>query len=769
MGRLLSGVAIGALVAGINPTIGGSGGWKTGGVISDDGTLGARSDTYNFWTLEVGSDEWEPALKAGITCNASDIDLFYGGDPHPWGQCGTYDVAICETNSAVRAIVCMGYVWIRDGLNIGTVNEWRRSNLPQKDGCQPNETARMTGKPLAFDPENPNVLVFFAPDGVHYTHNALAATPTWVSIPTSTIPAPAAGRRGCVAFDRSSSLVSGRTQRIYFFSNGSGMYRANAGLAGAINPVASVPSPATGASHMKVDDAGYVYLTGGGDGETFSAFRRYHHTDGWFTHPNVQAKTVAISRIHPGRIWACGMYGGLNYSPDRGTTFELDNANGIIAVRQATNIGWHAYATYGAASASGDTVGDPTRDRLWTFQGIGIEYTDNPPTEMDYGQTYPSIEFSKGEESLVSSLLCVTSNGTIGYSAHDRGCFGIPKSDLGKRWPSEYGPSPGFVHGTQVDWPRSNPNFLVGCNHLGGGYTCWSDNSGRNWNRSETSIADVSGGNGGGNIVALTEDIWLTAQTNRHTPISAPEATQKNGIWRTPNRGKDWFLCTLGTNTHFDFHASYGFSKRSVVGCKYTDGKAFAYNSSDGSGSAGDLAQRGIWRTDNYGEPGSWYRVRDGYIIGWGADYFRGKFTQLGDGVWLWCAGDSGPGLYISRDDMETWAPLAGTDDINGVSGFGEVYGVAVGKNHPDSEYKTIVAAGYRMVTPGEASSITGYGFWESRDEGNEWRRLFQFPDGNFDCVLDMAGDPTEYGLIHIGFGGSGPQMIRYVDERAQA
>ena len=144
----------------------GAGGWVTGISIAADGTKMVRTDTFNAYSMWPGAaGQWELALKPGINCDPGDTDIFYGGDPHPWGQTGTFDVAIAPSDSKTRYVVCMGYVWVTK--NGGAW--WDRCALPQKEKCFPNAACRMTGRPLAVDPRNPAVVFFGAPDGLHYS------------------------------------------------------------------------------------------------------------------------------------------------------------------------------------------------------------------------------------------------------------------------------------------------------------------------------------------------------------------------------------------------------------------------------------------------------------------------------------------------------------------------------------------------------------------------------------------------------------------------
>lgn len=734
----------------------GAGGFTTGLSIANDGKKMVRTDTWNAYMCPAGvSGQWAHELRPGINCNVADIDIFYGGDPHPWGQCGTYDVAIAPSNSAVRYMVCMGYVWVtqNDGTN------WTRCTLSQKANCFPNEQNRVSGKPLAVDPQNPAVVFFGSPQGVQYSADHGA---TWTAIPTSTIPAPindGSGnqRRYVIAFDPSSAVVGGRTQGIYIFANGTGLFRSIDGGAS----WAAVSGAPTAASHMRVGGNGYVYLGGNGANDSGQFYRFVPSGPTWTAPSGITCKAIAVSPHNAGHIYIIGAGGGIDVSTDYGTSFALGGGNGTLNTRVTSSISWQAY-TDEEYMTNGDMDFDPVLNRLWIAEGMGVWYLDSPPTVLTFpSRTVTLHEFSPGIENMVTSLLCVSATGDVGYACHDRGLMVIPRADAGKVSPSTHGASIRFQHGGMLDWSADEPGVFVGTIHgerNGTGLvTGKTGDKGKTWNGS-SQLATTSGGSGGGNIVKFDANRWLQVQTNRAYPLAGQ--SDKNGIWRTANAGASWTKCTIGDNNALNFHGSYNLCRRVLIGDKFADGVAYAYNVGDFTGSASDLACRGIWKTVDYGA--TWNRVKNGFITTFGADAFNGKFTQAGPDDWFWCGGDECLGLWRSTDGMATWSQVTGTDNINGAASFGEVFGVGVGKPAYGSVHRTLLVAGWRMMSPASAATASGYGFWISYDNGATWTRVAQFPDGIFDIVNDIAGDPTTFGRFYVGWGGTGMSMLSY-------
>lgn len=728
----------------------GAGGWTTGIVIANDGTKMIRTDTFNAYVCAPGiTEDWAMQLLPGINCDADDIDIFYGGDPHPWGQPGTYDVALAPSNSAVRWMVCMGYVWVTQDAG----KWWTRSSLPQKAGCFPNEPNRMSGKPLVVDPQNPGVCYFGAPDGVHYTADFGANWTTFSAVPT-----PIAGLRYLIAIDPTSSIIGGRKQGICIFPNGRGLYRTtNGGTSWA--PVTGSP---TVASHMKFDATGKLHFAGDG-GAGNGQYRRFDSSGAWIAPAGVVAKTIAISPHKPGHIYRCGPGGGLDVSLDYGVTWVLGGDSGTANRRTATHIGWQAYTNENYMS-NGDMEFDPLVNRLWLAEGMGVWYTDDLPTTYRYTDRTNWIEFSRGIENMVSTLVAFNEAGDLAYACHDRGLFVIPKEKIGKEFVDTHGGSTSFQHGGMLDWVPGKPEMFVGTvfGNRSGDAICTSKtlDKGATWT-SNNALRSASGGLGGGNIVAFDANRWLQVQTNRAYPLAGE--SDKNGIWRTSDAGATWAKCTIGDNNALWFHSAYNHSRRILIADKKQAGVAYAYNIGDVSGSASDLACRGIWKTTDYGA--TWKRIKSSFIIGFGADAYFGKFTQgWAANEWFWCGADEAPGLWRSTDGMVTWAKVIGADDKFGSHGFGEVFGVAVGRPAPGTSSPIILVAGWRRAganDPDSATTAKGYGFWISSDNCATWTRYAQYPDGIFDVVLDMAGCPVTYGRFVVAWGGSGLSVVQ--------
>lgn len=743
----------------------GAGGWATQLDKAADGTILVGTDTTQALVIEPGSGELARTIVAGVNCNADHIDINYGGDPHPWGVTQSYASAIAYSDSQVQYQVITGYVWRT--LNGGGL--WERTALPQKADCT-HIPERMVGKPLVVDPQNPAVVWFAAPDGIHWSDNY---GDTWTSISTGTLPAPTAGKKCCIAFDPTSSVSGGKKQGIAIFIYGTGVRSSTNGGTSWTTPTQPTATP-TVASHMKYGPNGYLYLTGGG-GENPGQFRRWNGS-AWLEPSGMLCKTVAISPHNAGHIYAGGSGGGLTVSLDYGATWSPDASNASQGDRIATTIGWHEYTSENYM-ANGDYEFDPILNRIWCVEGIGVWYVDNPPTTLGYGSNgdYEWIEHSKGLESLVSDQFAINEDGDLGMTFHDRGMFAVPYADIGYVAPATHGSDNGFQFGMDIQSIPGVPGGWVGTTNQAGaegnglGYTY---DNGRTWD-GDRGLKDQSvTGQGGGNIVCFDADNWLVVQHARGFPLAGQ--ANRNGVWRTSNASvgaaRTWTLCTIGNNEALNIH---GIVRKSLVVDKFAAaGTAYVYNVGDVDDPGGDATRtannaacQGIWKTTNYGV--TWTRVRTNYIVGGGPDSYRGQFQQIGVDDWLWSGGDGCIGLHRSTDGMVTWAAITGTDNVHGASAFAEVACTAVGKAHPNSAFPTIYAMGWRMVTPAGKINGNDWALWYSIDNAATWTRWAQYPGGLADYAQVMEADPLKYGKGYIGFGGHGMQVFDLNDIRA--
>jgi photosystem II stability/assembly factor-like uncharacterized protein len=101
----------------------------------------------------------------------------------------------------------------------------------------------------------------------------------------------------------------------------------------------------------------------------------------------------------------------------------------------------------------------------------------------------------------------------------------------------------------------------------------------------------------------------------------------------------------------------------------------------------------------------------------------------------LWIAAFDG--LYFSTDEGKSFARLPGVDEIHAF-GFG--------KAAPGSSYPAIYLAGTVQGQPG---------FFRSDNSAQSWLRIND-DQHQFGLVLQITGDPKQYGRVYVGTHGRG-------------
>ena len=112
----------------------------------------------------------------------------------------------------------------------------------------------------------------------------------------------------------------------------------------------------------------------------------------------------------------------------------------------------------------------------------------------------------------------------------------------------------------------------------------------------------------------------------------------------------------------------------------------------------------------------------------------------------LWFTGGAGYPMHSpapnaafrrSIDGGKTWTTIP---DVHAID-FG------FGKAKTEGGYPAIYIAGWIKST---------FGIWRSDDEGNTWSNIGKYPNNNVDMIMAVNGDMNNYGMVYVGFNGSG-------------
>lgn len=731
----------------LTPPVIGAGGWVTGSDVAADGTKIVRLDSGGPVFRKPGDTEWTRLKRAGVSVLAANVE----------NDNATYDVAICYTDPNYMYVVMgNGRVWrsIDKGVNV------TRTTLAAQSGSAANNGKRMVGKPLAVDPANGLVVFFGTPAaGVKFSVDGGDA---WASIPTGTIPATTGEYRYIIAFDRSSTVTgsgaTARTQRIYIFVPGYGIYRStDGGATWALMTGTAAFSPA----HMRISHTnGYIHLAGTMEGEADGTYRRWDGTT-WTTPNANNTKALALSTINAGRVWACSVGGYLQVSNDDGATWS----SSFSPARAVGDVAWLA-STNEAYMSNGSIEFDPATGALWMFEGIGAWKIDSPPSSITGNQTWTAA--SRGIENMsMSTLTTGGPAGAVGASTQDRSAFVITRADAGVKFPvaNAQNGTTSINMGNGVDWALDDEAFWVATTFpqdntpLANRKSCYTSNNGGAWlemtgSTAAASTAIAKGINsgaadhvGGGNIIALSKTVFIQCETN-------------NGyLMRTTDAGASWTRCTIGTNLGVGGHNAYYLSRTVLVKDVNTPGKAWYYHTGDANdNSANRTNDRGLYVTTDYGA--TWTRVFNNYINGIGQDAFNGKLKQRGPNQLIWCCGDGALELWCSNDGGVTWAANRASDNVTTGTAFGQVFSFAVGAPIIAGAPNAVLVAGCRENIQSFNTDYTAYGLWLSIDGMVTWKLVTRFPGGYYSIPpADLAGDIGVFGRFYMALRGEG--MVR--------
>ncbi len=703
----------------------GAGGYVTG--IDMVGTTKViRTDVGGAYVLNTGTGKWEQL------CTSTRLS---GAPTEPsssaaTGFDGVYEIKIAPSNSAIIYMVFQGKVWksTDTGATFTATGFTQSNNLGANNGgifVGDAFADRYNASKLAIDPIDPNVVYLGTKSaGVYKTVNGGTS---WTQIVTGSIPFSSGtdfGHR--VLVDASGSSVGTapghatdptREGTVYASSRGNGVYRStDGGVTWSL--LASSP---TDVINMKITHTGVLY-TAGSDGH----IRKYNgswsdksppsDTGRWrnvITHPSDANSIIAVRDG-----------GEIRVSSDAG-----DNYSAITtypATRTATDIPWLQWTNEDYMSDA-DMIWDPNvAGRLWFAMGIGVWYADSISTSTT---TISWTSVSADIEELVVNQIHKPSGGSIFAATWDRTLF---KTSTPNTYPSTHLLDNSFGWGWSIDSAPADSNFLVVNSDKGSSpvdSTAKSTDGGANWTPIPAlgiSLGKSAGNYYGGHIAVSTSSNFVFA------PVSASLAT---GAWYTINGGTSWTACTLpGSPGTTGWGNGANCKRRCVEADKVTANKFYLYNSATG-----------FYRTTDGGA--TWTRVIsnitfDGALTGGGATSFHAKLRAVpgkAGELFFTAGGDGQDANFIrSTDSGSTWAAVSTVTDV-----FAFGFGAAA----PSGSYPAIYIAG----------KVSGnWGIWQSDDNCVSWDNIGTFPNGNFDFVTSMEGDPDTYGTVYMGFNGTG-------------
>ncbi len=586
---------------------------------------------------------------------------------------------------------------------------WQNTNCPARyERC-------FSSYMLASDPNNKNVLYSgsFA-DGLWVSENVLDNAPTWtqINLPgfVSTETYNLSNAINCIAVDKNSGTVNGRTRRVYVSSYKNGIYVSEDGG----RSFTLMNGSPKGVQGLRVALTGEVYAASSStfvvDGEVHGNVNGaqngiFKYDDGKWTDisPRVGSSyvNVDVSQINPECIVAATEF-SVNYSSDGGKSWKNLFQNATVNFPDSH---------YSFAQHICMLTFDPKSEKSVWFGDWFATYRCSDTTAKDL--VWDNI--GRGYEQIcVTQIIC--SEDFEGYyeCAMDMGQVTV---DHPFKYPEEQETFPMNVSGHALTYCFSNQNIIA----ISGGHARYQEGSGKSGYSLD-----------GGRTYTMFETIpkkpnsedneyWghiaLSSGMNKNgmpTFIAAPRDGRP--LWRTEDLGKTWEQVNLNVSNS----AAYG-NYIAMIADNHKNGYFYYIDAVTGK----------FYESSDDGKN---FKETEAFTAGSSAYVLRNFSTNVGFiGLAL-----GNNGLYISKDHAQTFTKV---DNVQKAERFG------IGKKAPYSEYDTLFVYGrvYNEV-----------GMFRSTDLGKTWVKIDDYQCNGYVSITTVEGDKNRFGVVYAGTGGRG-------------
>lgn len=611
---------------------------------------------------------------------------------------GVYEIRIASSNSDIF------YMTMSDGIykTVDRGATWTKTSFPIQN-LDPNSDNRMSGQKLAIDPSNPNVV--FAgtqKDGLWVTRDGGTS---WQKI--------AAVPQGTNTADPSMTGISIQGNVVYVGTAGSGVYASNdSGLTWK-----AIGGPGTIASAAISPDGSY-YATGRLDGTLWK------YSGGTWTKlvsdSNNGIHSVAVDPFDPLHVIIATPGGTLQESKDGGATWS--GWSWYSKLESSADVPWLENTS--KYMGSGGIVFDPlVAGKLWQAAGVGVWQTDIP-SKMVWTDTVVWNSRSMGIEQLVANDIIAPAGGDLVLGSWDRAFISMPDPDT---YATGYSGGD-FSMGWSLDYASSNPNFLVGLSDWWGkDNSGYSTDGGKTWQKF-AGLPSWAMNTIGGSIAASTPTNFVWAPSGNQPPAY------------TLDGGATWTNVSLpGVSSWNALHFAYYLSRTTISADRVQPNTFYLYD-----------AASGVYRTTDGGV--NWSKVLSGQISNFSQWNAKIEAVPGSSGELYFTSGPLGSGalnapdgepFMRSTDGGATWKALEGVKAIT----FG--YGAAATSGGP----ATVYIVGH----------VNGdYGIFYSTDSAKTWTKIGDRPMSSLDAIQTISGDMDQFGLVYVGFAGSGYAYIDF-------
>lgn len=760
----------GALLGSFNvePVVAGGGGYVMWVDIASNGDKAVGTDVFNAWVRKSGAAKWREVFTS------ESLPAFdYAPENANAAQTGTSGFGGAASGvyapSDPTRLYTMGNGFVyRVDLTVGGAPTATKFAMTPKYLLPNSGTQRFFGPMIDVHPTDKNIVLFgTCADGVYYTLDGGATAPVAVSglsAPTA-FPEAANRARNIVAIDPYNPNY------VYIHIFGVGLYQSTTGVTGTFTLLPGGPTSCSSVSFAP-DGRLFVcsyYLASGNYNTIWHVTRAGVWTQ--LSTPTFNATFIAIDPLNAGRLVALDLSGAMMVSNDLGATF-LGGSSAIFnsayppncpVVRGGGEVKW--YQNKNESYHAGQIKFDPVvSGRLWMCHGLGVAYSDTVPSAWNTAPKMEWIDYTNGLEELVAIDHFVNpATGTTFGGYGDKPIWryndavkggNIPRFPFFNGEPDDNN-TPQFH---DIDYAIDDPNFLVACVGRTDQRNCFSRNDGKHW---EKWAGPWPGGllYPGGCIAVSTKNNVVIAPAGGNT---GRVVYSKNADSASPT----WNDITLGGVTPVIASVNAITTLRHIVTSDKTRPGVFAYLANNGNTTTGlpgrDIA--GLWVTADGGD--NWTRTYNG-VIGLGPQTVGTVSGQDARQYWkaklAYIPGKTGELLYNPHAD-----DVACPDDkLWHLTSDG-----AVQTALRPTEIKLVRWFGFGKAAPGQTypavyfyAKVNGvWGYYASFD----WFATTPIliapanPLGRIDKVTHVAGDMTRFGVVYVGFTGSGGMKHTY-------
>jgi hypothetical protein len=678
---------------------------KIGLIFSREGQLGFALD--NSWkAVDIGAGGWLVGIDVapdGTMVVRTDTYGAFLWNGTSWTQLATassmpanvfYSAAVYELRIAPSNSNIM-YMEMSDGLykTVDKGGTWTKTTFPIMN-LTTSQDSRMDGQKMAVDPTDPNtVFAGTQKDGLWVTRDGGGSWQKITAVPS-----------GTNTNDPNLTGIAIKGSTVFVGTAGSGVYMsADKGITWkAIGGPADV-------SHAVVSADGSYYASDNSVGALWK-----YSGGTWQKVIDNGVHAVAVDPFNSSHIVVTNGGGDIRESHTGGVTWGEWNQNKQL--ESSNDVPW--LENSGRYLSSGGLVFDPlVQGKLWQSAGVGVWSTEIPK-DMNWATVVTWNSHSQGIEQLVANEVIAPAGGNPIFASWDR-----PFIEMGDLDSYATGYSGGhFSMGWSVDYASSNPSFIVGISDWWGTEESgFSTDGGKTWQKF-SGLPTWAKDTVGGSIAASTPLNFIWAATGNQPPAY------------TLDGGKTWTNINIpGKSDWGALHHAYYLDKTTITADRVQPNTFYLY----------DVAS-GVYRTTDGGV--NWTKVYDRPISDW--SYWHSKIEAVpgSAGELFFTSGpqhsetSSIPGMIPfmhSKDGGASWQVVKGVEAVT----FG--YGAAKDPGGPATIY-----------VHGSVNGV--FGIWYSADSAQTWTQIGERPMGSMDGIRTISGDMDKFGLVYVGFGGSG-------------